>query len=365
MIRHLLRILPVVVLLAGNAAGDGKMFTERVPPDIPYQRALILFDDGVQTLLLQSKYEFSQTEGESTLGWVVPVPAVPELASMPDLCADKLFLLLSMNSRPNTIWAGNIVAVLLLFLFPTIALVLALFYFLSRYFPRLSWCRRLWSNLRPYRLKIAIFYLVALIFGSVFLPALGRHRGGLGVDIVHEQQVGIYDVHVITGEDSLGLIEWLNKKNFAFDENDVAAFDDYIRRGWCFVVARVKPDAELDAEDGLVDPLIMRFPVEQPVYPLALTGTGGHDTKVLLYILAQSKMTANGKMTLRHAGHSNLRSVRSYVVTEPPNFFDEKEIESYFLTKFRDTLSPSQMAEDIYFSPAPDDTPYRKTRISW
>ena len=87
--------------LVGNALGDGKFFGEKVPPGIPYQRAFILFREGSETLVLQSKYEFSQSGAVDSLGWVVPAPSVPEIASVDAIAARNSFFHASFQTHPN------------------------------------------------------------------------------------------------------------------------------------------------------------------------------------------------------------------------------------------------------------------------
>ncbi|MFO1522595.1 MAG: hypothetical protein U1G05_11255 [Kiritimatiellia bacterium] len=90
---QLLRPMLLLLLLsAGSARADGKMYwREAVPPTIPYQRAMIFFRDGVETLVLQSKHELPGPGKAAPIGWVVPVPAVPELASIPADVAHEAF----------------------------------------------------------------------------------------------------------------------------------------------------------------------------------------------------------------------------------------------------------------------------------
>jgi hypothetical protein len=86
----LLACLPAFLLSVGIAQADGKLYSmDRVPPGIPFQRALILFHDGNETMLVQSRFLDAGVSTNPAYGWVVPSPAVPELASMSsDECED-------------------------------------------------------------------------------------------------------------------------------------------------------------------------------------------------------------------------------------------------------------------------------------
>jgi hypothetical protein len=187
-----------------------------------------------------------------------------------------------------------------------------------------------------------------------------------------ERRVGIYDVRVVRSDDANGLISWLNESSFRFTKDDAAAFDSYVSKGWCFVVAVINPAAEHKAgevaAEGLAAPLILRFKHPNPVYPLALTGTGGFDTEVLIYLASDHKMSADGRMTLRFAGAMNDSSLRTLfaLVVDPEDFFlGSDDMEYPYLCKFKDTLTPAQMREDLVFRRAGDDKPFRERMVDW
>ena len=361
-------ILLFLGALASHAFADGKMYwRDTVPPDIPFQRALILFDEGTQTLVLQSKYQASEGNEPTTIGWVVPVPAAPELASMPADLAARVFFDLGRNSRPKvTDVAGSLFFVL----FTTVAglsLATLLLCLLSFVLPLPQWVKRTRDALSRYAL-CGLFGCVVMAF---LFPSLGRTaRGGDGVDVISEQQVGIYDVRVVRSAESGPLIAWLNENDFKFGEADTAAFDSYLSKGWCFVVAVINPGAEVDTREvvsgGLAAPLIMRFPCANPVYPLALTGTGGFETDILVYLASTSKMTCDDRLTLRFAGEMwGETLVDLAVFAEPEGFFDLDAMDFPYLCKFRDTLTPEEMREDIVFTKAADNAPYREHIWRW
>ena len=148
-----------------------------------------------------------------------------------------------------------------------------------------------------------------------------------GVDIIAKNRAGIYDVSVVRSDNADDLISWLNDNEFQFGDEDKAAFEDHIARGWCFVVAKVNPTEQQKGyeiiTEGLVAPLLLRFPCEKPIYPVALTGTGGHNTEILLYLASERKMSAEGRLTLRFAEKFNKSNLMKRLAREvdPPEFF--------------------------------------------
>jgi hypothetical protein len=66
------------VLASGHARGDGCfVFTWNKQKDInePTQKAILLYDQGREDLVLQVKYEGPAED----FGWLIPVPALPEV----------------------------------------------------------------------------------------------------------------------------------------------------------------------------------------------------------------------------------------------------------------------------------------------
>lgn len=102
-------LLLVVGGLSERTRADGKFFyVERVPVGVPYQRAFILFHEGSQTLVIQSKYELSQSAAVDSLGWVVPVPLVPEIDSVDAVVAKMFFFHASFLTQPKLYYISSI-----------------------------------------------------------------------------------------------------------------------------------------------------------------------------------------------------------------------------------------------------------------
>jgi hypothetical protein len=351
-----------LLLFSSPLFADGKFYRERVPPGIPYQRALLVFSEGKEKLVLQSKFQESQpTETPSTaetskdsptLGWVVPVPSLPDVSSMSAVDATIMFRILSRISAPS-------ITRLPLFEITICLLVLgAIVCWALRSNPRLreKHGRRL--------IGLAALFLVVAIIVWGGTPTL---LGVSGVEVVSAKDVGIFHVKVIQAKSSTDLVAWLNEGGFKFGQEDISVFNDYIQRGWCFVVAKVRSPEEAlkdSAPEGLVDPLVLSFDSKVPVYPLALTGTSLTETKVLLYTLTEEKMDCGNRLRLEYAGCCDEKDfLYEYKYISWP--LNEREKALHYLCKFKGTLKPEQMKTDLELRKAADDAPYRAHYWPW
>ena len=341
--------LALLLASASPALPDGKFYArEGIPPSVPYQHALLMFDEGKETLILQSKFSTAgKSAPDAALGWVVPTPAVPELDSMKSEQALQLFLHLRLSSRPNV---TKIPLSLIISLLAVVAFVVI--------------CRA--KKVRTiYLLGGIICWLMLALLLTPMIFQFGTRESG--IDVIHEREVGIYQAKVIQAADSSSLIAWLNEGGFQFQSSEQPVLDDYLKRGWVFVVAKVKPEERRkmgDTYEGMPDPLILRFESRTPVYPLALTGTTGMATEVTLYVLSRSKWQARDGLSLLFASPVWTGLVATGVF-ESPIAFKPWEQELPYLCTFKGTLTPEQMRKDIELKPAADNARYREHRIIW
>jgi hypothetical protein len=214
----------------------------------------------------------------------------------------------------------------------------------------------------------------------VFLTSLGTsHAYGKSplreyacVSILKEQEVGIYDVKVVNAEEAGELVEWLNSHGYGFSETDRNMFDDYIKRGWCFVTTRVNLD-RLGKEgftgwSEYVRPLVVLFDTPQAVYPLALTGVSDsdEDTEVVLYVFSRHKVVDDSsRFSIRYAKPVKLPLLFDKAPFEPVGFSAKCTFETGYVTKLTSSLSPERMKKDLLLKYAPDDSIHKETVCYW
>lgn len=315
-------------LFVVSSFADGKFYSDRIPADIPYQRAILIHDGSREALLIESK--FIAHEGER-FGWVVPVPSVPEIDVPDAFSIDRLYGRLEGQTKPVKITTVDAVFILLL-----VALTAWVFY---RLYLRITHGRSM-GRVAEWLAALAIILVLAVIA----LPAYQ------GIEILKEARVGPYETKVVRGSSSTDMIVWLRESGFAFDECDRAAFDEYIERGWVFVTAKLDPGAK-GAQGKMVPPLFLQFASREATYPLALTGTSGRSTELLLYVFALTRMDAGGRLPVHFSNEWS-----GY----PPLGGSLKWAAPVYITKFRGQIAPDEMRSDLVLKPAPSNASYRR-----
>ncbi|MBN8456787.1 MAG: DUF2330 domain-containing protein [Verrucomicrobia bacterium] len=350
----------LTLMCAAEALADGKMFAEKVPATIPYQRAIILHTGETQTLVLQSQYQIPGASDTKALGWVVPVPATPEVATANANRAEWVFNWCDRSAAPKI---TEISAFLLLTGFG-IALVNTVICITGAFVARRPEKRRRFRILG----LVSAFAAVLCIFAG---PLVIRMKKGIsGIETLASKKAGIYDITVIRAKAAADMLRWLKDNGFGFGPEDETAFRSYIDRGWVFVAAKIDPAADMSdhkaVSKGLAAPLLLRFSAKNPVYPLALTATGGHDTEVLIYLLSDTPRTGDGRLELRSAGGPPQGWFPSgHLMTDENTEFLSADpamdrAATLRLSKFKGTLTPDQMRSDLEFVPDPRQTDRRE-----
>ena len=277
--RRLILCLAASLALHGappRTFADGKVFptASAIPPVIPDQQALISWHDGVETLVIRNRLIAS---GER-FAWIVPVPAPAEVTAVTPGLMPTLEALFQPRVRH---WVPNPIPTML---FLTVFSVLLL-----------------------YKRPVAYaFFVVGVLFASIFIPSLGRARA-LGdspdppSEVTIHQRVTIdgYEVASIGSDDPNALIKWLEENDFAVDQASRPVIAAYVKDGWQFAAVRLA-GVKADQVPAQAPALAFTFSADRAVYPLRLTGTQGTPINLELYIFGpQQATTASARLGTR------------------------------------------------------------------
>lgn len=415
----LLALLLHLGLTALPASADGKYYAaaDRIPPYLPYQRALIAFDGEREILVVQSKFQGVGNEPLGDIGWVVPVPALPQVGTLSPADADALFTALQRTTRFEIVsvadWLRGVLVLLValalahslmalirllasgtrngkmawlslalvtvLGMVPAVSQPLAPFFFvgllvisvvfssvaLFKFIRGGAWKRRASYGVRNLA-TLVLGGLLFLLFGMI--PQFSEYTGKDGVEVIMKDVVGKLEIKVIRARTASELTDWLKAQRFGFDQEDVAAFASYVAQGWVFVTARPVTGAqraEVIGQRGMLAPLVLVFPTKQAIYPLALTATAASPTRIDLYVFSQSKMDAGGRMQMSYAAADRQDPLLLLADrVEPKQVLDRATLKEGFLTRFYGKLDEQQMRSDLVLRPAADNAPYT-WKIVW
>jgi hypothetical protein len=326
----------LALLVGAQAANaDGRIYASGFVPEISDQRALIAFDGARQVLLIENRISLRDGRPISSLGWVVPVPATPEIAVTDRTSVRRFYQELRFQADPEV--------------FPVAPFVLVLVPIALAYAIRLG--KQEHPDARMLRAS-AWIGLVGCLLALVSLSAPRPSGPESGVEIVKTLRSGPLDAKVVRAASGAELIDWLKVNGFEYGKGDVAAIDDYLRRKWLFVVWKLVPPPEGVFEGESASPaLILSFPTRELVYPLALTAAGGRSLDLVLYVLARARIEPSVAMRTAFAGPVN-------VLTHM--FFGEQHQAAAallgalrpmpgYLTKLVKKLSADEMRQDVRF----------------
>jgi hypothetical protein len=203
-----------------------------------------------------------------------------------------------------------------------------------------------------------------IVTRTVAMPMLGmgaapQDASRSSVELLSRERVGVYDVSVLSAEEPMALLEWLNEHDYDFPKEGEPILDAYVEEGWYFVATRVLPGETANLE-GDVQPLWLSFDTERPVYPMRLTSLVDNYMDVLIYVLAAHRMEVKGL-------ENEFETEFAGTLTLEPAASEESTLQAlltgqpYYVTKLRNSYFAAwDTADDLYFQRAPTDEPYRR-----
>jgi hypothetical protein len=331
-----------VLLIASTARGDGCYMPERAVrliPEIPAQRALLAWREGVETLVISSALD----SPSQSLGWIIPLPSVPTEI---EKATPGMLKTLDFCIQPritHDLYYELKEAILTTFL---VNLVVGTFLFNRKQFTALL-------------LLLMIVLILVNLMGTAGGPA-GSDKITRAEKVLVETSaiVGSYEIKVLRASKHDDLNAWLDENQFASlpaaAEETIA---DYISKGWVFATIKLTR-----AETGLnaPHPIKLVFLSQQPIYPMRLTALAGGSPLVEIYLIADHKALCDPLEVDYCDRFSKTTDNRD----ETENFFLGDNTENIIghpmicqlmwdgciVTKFIGTISAENMKSDIQFN---------------
>ena len=214
----------------------------------PTQKAIIVYDNGHEDLLLQVKYEGPAEE----FGWLVPVPTLPKVERGSMECFYELSKITQrylQQSRHGTEYAA---------------------------------------------VKGGI--------GTDEEPP---------VKVIELKTVGAYEVAILSARDAGSLTQWLDAHQFAYPVEKSDVIEGYLKRKWYFIAARIRlgkgdkfeivtgspksgetrqADTQQKLASGELHPLLISFETDKCVYPLKISSINGRPSEVQIITLSSQAL---------------------------------------------------------------------------
>jgi len=221
----------------------------------PTQKAILVFDNGREDLILQVKYEGPVSE----FGWLIPVPGLP------------------------TVQKGS----------------MKCFYELSKYTQ---------EHFGEHGVGIPMSASLGKGEGEKPEP----------VKVIEVKTVGAYEVAVLSTKDAGALGKWLDSNHFYIPTNATGVMDDYVKRQWYFVAVKINlgkllPGSFTTARklaSGELHPLQISFASDRCVFPLKISSVNGQPLEVQVYVLSPEPLLEKAMFEKKQAEVARLNVER-------------------------------------------------------
>jgi hypothetical protein len=255
---HLWMAIFLLSAVSGMAGGPAAC------DEIPDQRVLLHYSNGVETLVMDTTFKGVETN----FAWVIPVPSRPEV----QMATTGLFPTLEAQFYPEVVFE----------VFPY-WIPIALF---GGYLVSMIYIGRRLNPLLTVLIGIALFMWLSGYYTASL--ATSKHRVfHAGVNIVNRKSVGGFETVVLPSDDGSALRAWLAKNGFSTSSNMIPILHAYAAEGWCFVASKVSRSGSTGPVTP--QPLILKFKTDHPVLPLRLTGSTEDSWTVHLYVFGPGR----------------------------------------------------------------------------
>ena len=218
-------------LLLGTPAARacGGFFCTTFPMNQVAENILFIQGEGTVTTHVQLLYSGTASD----FAWILPLPAVPELA----VSHNQIFTQLQFSTQP----------------------------FFQLNFEEQEDC-----FFRP------------IVLRGADATALEESA----VEVVAREQVGPYDTAVITSEDPQAIVDWLVDNDYQLGDLGVPLLTPYVQEGFYFLALKLAAESEV----GDLQPIAMTYAAETPGIPIRLTAVATEpDLGVLAWVLADDR----------------------------------------------------------------------------
>jgi hypothetical protein len=341
-------ILLLLAVMAAWARADGTFAklgatVDGAAPGIPYQRAIVAYRDGVETMVVEST--LNGPAGD--YAWIVPLPSPPTrvTAVSPDAFSTSAWRVrpaVAFTRGFGMIYFWQLAGICL----GLVGLCIALFGF-GKQNPR-----------RTGHWVIAATVLWMLV-STIFFPVFAGRPASI-IDPISRHLAGNYEVEVLKTQDEGALTQWLRPRGGQLNPRARQTVAAYGREGWCFAVAQLRPHKGGQATPH---PLAFEFRTPRPIYPMRLTGTQTNALILDLFVVANGSAELPPLRTwvsrkAYEAGQSD-RVDRALLAQAPLAALAWK---GATITRLRGELRPEQMGRDFEIRTKPFEA--RKIRVT-